>query len=86
MIMEMVFKRGAIIGCAIAVIKSVNGILRTLLDFMLLGSVVLALFISQMPITIRIYQERLLMLQMALDPLREADQEFQPNTVSLSMN
>ena len=48
MIMGMVFKRGAMIGYAIAVVKSVDGILPTLLDFMLLGSVILALLSCQM--------------------------------------
>ena len=32
-IMEMVFKRGEIMGCAISVVKSVDGILPTPLDF-----------------------------------------------------
>ena len=42
--MGMVFKRREMLGCDIAVIKSVYGILPILLYFMLLGSVILALF------------------------------------------
>ena len=41
MIMEMVFKIGVTLECAISVVKSVDGILTTLLDFMLIGSVIL---------------------------------------------
>ena len=43
MMMEMVFKRGAILGCAIAAIRSVDEIPPILLDFMPLGSVILEL-------------------------------------------
>ena len=43
MIIEMVFKIGEMLGCDIAVIKSVDGILLTLLDFMVLGSLILEL-------------------------------------------
>ena len=43
MIMEMVFNRGEMLGYTIAIVKSVDGILPTLLDLMLLGSVILFL-------------------------------------------
>ena len=39
--MDMVFKIGAMLGCAIAVVKSVDIVPPTTLDFMLLGSVIL---------------------------------------------
>ena len=42
-IMEMVFKRKEMLGCAISGVKSVGGILPIHLDLMLLGSVILAL-------------------------------------------
>ena len=62
MIMGMVFKIGAMIGYSIAVIKSVDGILPTLLDFMLLVSVILALLSCLLAMTIGSYQGRLLLL------------------------
>ena len=51
-VMEIVLKRGLMLGCDVAVVKSVNRTLPTLLDLMLLGSVILALFPCQMAMTI----------------------------------
>ena len=64
------------IGCAISVIKSVDVIIPTLLDFMLLGSVILELLPCQMTMKFGSYQGRLLVLQIALEPLREAERAF----------
>ena len=41
--MERMFKIGSMIGCDIAVVKIVDVILPTLVDFMLLGSVILVI-------------------------------------------
>ena len=54
MIMETVFKRGEILGCAISVVKSAYGILPTPLDLMLLRSVILALSPFKLTTTIGI--------------------------------
>ena len=62
------------LGCAIAVVNSVDIILPTLLDFMLLGSVILVLLTCQMNMTIGSYQGILIMLQLELEPTREAEQ------------
>ena len=83
MIMEMVFKRGAMLGYDIAVIKSVDVILPTIMDFMLPGSVILALSPCQLTMTIGSCQGRLLVLQLALEPLRETEWAFQPKYVRL---
>ena len=42
-IMDMVFKRGEMIGCAIDAARSVNGMPPIIMDFMLLGCVILEL-------------------------------------------
>ena len=42
-IMEIVFKLGAMLGFDMAIFKSVDGILTSLMDFMLFGSVILVL-------------------------------------------
>ena len=42
MIMEMVFKIGAMLGCDISVVRSVDGMKPILLYFIPLGSVILA--------------------------------------------
>ena len=64
--MEMVFKRGSVIGCAISVVRSVDEMTLILLDFMLLGSVILALFPCLITMIIGNCQGKLLMLQLAL--------------------
>ena len=58
----MVFKIGAILGCDIAVVKSVDGILPTIMDFMLLGSMILSLLPFRLITTIGIFQGILLVL------------------------
>ena len=72
----MVFKIGAMIGCTISIVKSVDGIIPTLLDFILLGSAILALLPCQMTTTIGSWQGRLLVLQLELETLREAERLF----------
>ena len=79
----MVFKRGAMIGCDIAVINSVDEILPTPLDFMLLGSVILSILPCRMTMTIGSCQGRLLVLQLALENLREVEREPHTNAIRL---
>ena len=55
MIIEMVFKRGEMLGCDIAVVKSLDEILPTPLYFILLGSVILALSPFQLTMTTGIF-------------------------------
>ena len=62
------------LGCAIDVIRSVDGMKPILMDFMLLGSVILVLLTCQMNMTIGSYQGILIMLQLELEPTREAEQ------------
>ena len=64
MIMEMVFKRGAMIRCDISVVKSVDEILPRPMDFMLLGSVILSLSPCHLTMTIGSCHERMLVLQL----------------------
>ena len=81
----MVFKRGEMIGCDIAVINSEDEILRTPLDFMLIGSVILSLLPCRMTMNIGSCQGRLLLLQPALETMREVEQEPHTNAVWLFM-
>ena len=66
----MVFKRGAMLGYAIAVVKSVDGIIPTLMDFMLIGNVILALLPCHLTMAIKSCQGILLALQLAPEPQR----------------
>ena len=68
-------------GCVIAVLKSVDEILPTLMYFMLLGSVIMALLSCQMTMTIGSCQVILLVLQPELEILREAERAFQNSAV-----
>ena len=83
MIMEMVSKSGAIIGCDISIVNSVDGISPILLDFMPLGSVILVLLPCLMIMIIGICQVRLLVSQMALEPLRGAERALKPKAIRL---
>ena len=83
MIMEMVFKRGAMLGCDIFVVKSVDGIPPIIMDFMLLGSVILELLPCLLTINIGSCQGILLVPKLDLEPLREAEQALNPNAVRL---
>ena len=74
------------IGCAIAVINSLDGIIPTLLDFMLVGSVILSLFPCQLTMITGSCKGRLLVLQLLLEPLREAERKSHPNAVWLFLN
>ena len=85
MIMEMVFKIWAMIGCAIFVVKGVDGMPPILLDFMPLGSVILAPLPCLMTMIIGICHRRLLVFQLELKPLREAERALNPNGVCLFM-
>ena len=49
MIMVTVFKRGEMIGTDIDVVKILDGIIPTLLDFPLLGCAILALLLASSP-------------------------------------
>ena len=82
-IMVMVSKRGEMIGCAIAVVSSVDGITLILMDFIPLGSVVLAIFLCLLTIIIGNCQGRRLVSQLALGSTRKADRELSPNSVWL---
>ena len=82
-IKEIVFKRGSIIECSISVVKSVDEILPTPLDFMLLGSVILAIFPCHLTMTSESCQGRLLVLQLALENLREVEREPHTNAIRL---
>ena len=66
MIMEMVFKRGEMIGCDIAIVRSVNGMSPIILDFMPLGSVILELLPCLLTMIIENCQGRLLVSQLTL--------------------
>ena len=67
--------------CDIAVAKSVDGIIPTTLDFMLLGSVILALSTFQLTMTIGNFQGIIMVLQLSLEPLKEAEQSPLINVV-----
>ena len=69
MIMETVFKIRAMLGYAITVVRIVDVMTPILLDFMLLGSVILSLLPCLMNIIIGNCQGRLLVSQLALEPL-----------------
>ena len=69
------------IGCDIAVINSVDEILPTPLDFMLLGSGILSLLPCRMTMAIGSCQGRLLVLQLALETLRKVEREPHTNAV-----
>ena len=68
--MEMVFKRSKIFVCDIDIVKSVDEMPPILLDFMLHGSVVLALLLCLLTMIMESFQGRLLVSQLALEPLR----------------
>ena len=69
------------LGCDIVVVKCVDEILPTPIDFMLIGSVILELLPFQMTMTIGICEVILLVLQLKLEDLREAEQAPHTNTV-----
>ena len=81
MIMEMVFKIGAMLACDISVIRSVDGIPPMILDYMPLGSVILALLPCLMTVIIGNCQGILLVSQLALEYLQEAERALKPNAV-----
>ena len=64
MIMGMVFKKGEMLGCAIAIVRSVDGIPPIILDFTPLGSVILALLPCLLTMIIGNCQWRLLVFQL----------------------
>ena len=79
----MMSKRGAMLVCDIAVVRSVDGMTPILMYFMPLGSMILSLFPFLLTMIIVNFQGRLLVLQLALDPMRELDWELKPNAVWL---
>ena len=85
-IMEMFFKRGSMLGCDIYIVKSVDVIPPILLDFMPLGRAILALLSCLLNMIIGIFRGRLLVLQLALEPLREAERALNTNAVWVFLN
>ena len=83
MIMILVFKREAMFGCAIYVVKNENGMKPILMDFMLLESVILSLLPCLATMNIGRCQVILLVSKLALEPPREAEWALKPNTVQL---
>ena len=79
----MVFKRGEMLGCDIFVVKIVDGMPPILLNFMPLGSVILELLPCLLTMIIVICQGRLLVPQLALEPLREGEQALNPKAVRI---
>ena len=75
-IIEMKFKKGEMLGCAIYIVNSVDAILPKFLDFMLIVSVILAHLPCRMNITIGSCQGILLVLQPSLEPLMELERIF----------
>ena len=73
MITKMVFKRGSILGCAITVVRSVDEMTPILLDFMLIGGVILEPFTCLLTIIIGNCHGKLLVSQLELEPLKEAE-------------
>ena len=86
MITEMVFKIGAMIGCAIDVINIVDGIIPPLLDFIPIGRVILESLSCQLTVTIGICQVILLAFQPELEHMREAERALQTNSVCILLN
>ena len=72
-IMEMVLKIGAILGCAISVVSSVDGMTPILLDFMPLESLILSLLLCLLTMIIGNCQGNVFVSQLSLEPLREAE-------------
>ena len=73
MITKIVFKRGSILGCAITVVRSVDEMTPILLDFMLIGGVILEPFTCLLTIIIGNCHGKLLVSQLELEPLKEAE-------------
>ena len=70
-IMDMVFKIVAMLGCSIVVVRSVDGMTPILLYFMPFSSMILALFPCLLAIIICNYQGILLVSHLELEPMRE---------------
>ena len=83
MISEMVFKRREMLGCDISVVRSVDGMPSILLDFKLLVSIILSLLPCLLTMFIGNCQGILLVLQLALEPLMEAEWALNPIAVRL---
>ena len=83
MIMKMVFKIEAMLGCAISFVKSVDGMLPILLDLMLLEIVILALLTCMLTMIIGSCQVILFVLQPELEPLREVEHALKTNVIKL---
>ena len=71
------------LGCDISVVKSVDGITPILLDFTPLGSVILSILSCLLTVIIGSSQGKMLVLQLTMEPLMEADQELNPNAVRI---
>ena len=69
--------------CAIAAVKSVDGMPTILMYFMLIGRVIMALLPCLLTMIIGICKGRLLVSQLELDPLMEADQAINTNAIRI---
>ena len=81
MIMEMVFKRGEMIGCDISFVRSVDGMPPIIMYLMPLGSVILEILTCLLTMVIGICQVRLLVLKLEMEPLKEVERAINPNAV-----
>ena len=80
---EMVFKRGEMLGCDISVVRGMYGMTPIVLDLMPLGSMILEILPCLITMIIGNCQGRLLVLQLALYPLRKVEWVLNPNSVWL---
>ena len=71
------------LGCDIAVVNSVDRMPPILMDFMPLGSAILALFHCLLTMIIGSCKGILLVLKLLMEPLREVERTIKPNSVRL---
>ena len=81
MIMEMVFERGTMLGCAIAVVMSVNGMTPIIMNFMPLGSVILEILPCLLTMIIGNCKGILVVSQLEVETLREAEWALKTNSL-----
>ena len=79
----MVLKRGAILGYDIAAVRTMDGMTPIILDFMLLGRMILALLTCLMTKINVNCQGRLLASKLALEPPKKAERALKPNAIWL---
>ena len=71
------------LGCDIAVVRSVDGMTPILMYFMPFGSVILEILPCLLTIIIGNCQGRLVVLQLSLEPLMEVEWSLNPKLVRL---